>query len=85
MGEDFNFQNAHQYFVSSDNLMSYWAENIMPLTNIELIYSTPSMYIDAVAAQNIEWTTKYDDGFPYADFDAAYWTGYFSSRANDKK
>lgn len=57
----------------------------MPLTNIELIYSTPSIYIDAVAAQNIEWTTKYDDGFPYADHDAAYWTGYFSSRANDKK
>lgn len=33
----------------------------------------------------MEWTTKYDDGFPYADHEAAYWTGYFSSRANDKK
>ena len=43
------------------------------------------MYIDSVAEQNIVWTTKYDDGFPYADHDAAYWTGYFSSRANDKK
>jgi hypothetical protein len=36
-------------------------------TNIELIYSTPSMYIDAISAQNIKWPTKYDDLFPYAD------------------
>ena len=84
MGEDFRFQNAHQFFRSSDNLISYWNQNILPLTNIELIYSTPSMYIDAVAAQNIQWTTKYDDNFPYADREAAYWTGFFSSRANDK-
>ena len=43
------------------------------------------MYIDAVAAENITWPTKYDDIFPYADNEAAYWTGYFTSRANDKK
>ena len=42
------------------------------------------MYIDAIAAQNIEWPTKYDDMFPYADGGDAYWTGYFTSRANDK-
>ena len=54
-------------------------------TNIELIYSTPSMYVDAIAAENIIWPTKYDDGFPYADNDSSFWTGYFSSRANDKK
>ena len=43
------------------------------------------MYIDAIVAEKIVWPTKYDDGFPYADNDAAYWTGYFSSRAKDKK
>lgn len=42
------------------------------------------MYIDAIAAENIEWPTKYDDLFPYADNEDSYWTGYFSSRANDK-
>jgi lysosomal alpha-mannosidase len=85
MGGDFHFQNAHQVFSSSDNMMAYWNQNMMELTNIELIYSTPSMYVDAVAAEKIVWPTKYDDMFPYADTDVAFWTGYFSSRANDKK
>jgi len=31
-------------------MINYWNENIMSQTNIELIYSTPSMYVDAVAA-----------------------------------
>jgi hypothetical protein len=43
------------------------------------------MYIDAIAAQNIVWPTKYDDLFPYADNEESFWTGYFTSRANDKK
>lgn len=85
MGEDFRFQNAHQYFRSSDNLINWWNQNIQGLTNIELMYSTPSMYVDAIAAQDIAWPTKYDDMFPYADHEAAYWTGYFTSRPNSKK
>ena len=31
------------------------------------------------------WPTKYDDMFPYANNDYTYWTGFYSSRANDKK
>ena len=42
------------------------------------------MYVDSVAAQNIAWPTKYDDMFPYADNENSFWTGFFSSRANDK-
>ena len=54
--------------------------------DIKLIYSTPGMYIDAVnrAAPNMTWPTKYDDMFPYADNNASFWTGYFTSRANNK-
>ena len=85
MGGDFHFQNAHKFFSSSDAMIDYWNQNMLEATNIELIYSTPSMYIDALASHNIEWPTKYDDMFPYADNDASYWTGYFSSRPNDKK
>lgn len=84
MGDDFRFQNAHQYFRSSDKMISYFNEHVGLENNIELIYSTPSMYVDAIAAENIEWPTKYDDLFPYADNEDSYWTGYFSSRANDK-
>lgn len=43
------------------------------------------MYVDGLASENIEWPTKYDDMFPYADDDVSYWTGYFTSRANDKE
>jgi hypothetical protein len=43
------------------------------------------MYVDAVNAENIEWPTKYDDMFPYADNENSFWTGYFSSRANNKE
>ena len=85
MGEDFCFQNAPEFFASSDRLIDYWNTNIMSQTNIELKYSTPSMYIDAVAAQDIAWPTRYDDMFPYADQDDSYWTGYFTSKANSKK
>ena len=38
------------------------------------------MYIDAVNAADLEWPTKYDDMFPYADKKDAYWAGYFTSR-----
>lgn len=49
-----------------------------------LIYSTPSQYIDSLQKHNVSWPTKTDDMFPYSDGPDAYWTGYFTSRANDK-
>lgn len=85
MGDDFRFQNAHMYFSSSDNMINYWNEHMIEETNIELLYSTPQMYVNALAASKIEWPTKYDDMFPYADNEYSFWTGYFSSRANAKK
>ena len=48
-------------------------------------YSTPSNYIDAIKNKEIVWPTKYDDMFPYSDAPDSYWTGYFSSRADDKE
>ena len=43
------------------------------------------MYIDAIKIEEILWPTKYDDMFPYADSEKSFWTGYYTSRANDKK
>jgi hypothetical protein len=47
-------------------------------------YSTPSDYVDAVKKHNVTWPTKYDDMMPYSDSPQNFWTGYFTSRANDK-
>lgn len=67
MGDDFKFQNAKKYFDGSDALIAYYNAHEGLENNIELIYSTPSMYIDAIAKNEIVWSTKYDDMFPYAD------------------
>jgi len=48
-------------------------------------YSTPSDYIDAIRAKDVAWPTKYDDMFPYSDRPDSYWTGFFTSRSNDKE
>jgi lysosomal alpha-mannosidase len=85
MGGDFHFQNAHKHFKNSDAFIEYWNEVMFPQSNIELIYSTPSIYLDALKVQDISFPTKYDDMMPYSDNDQSFWTGYFSSRANDKK
>ena len=55
-----------------------------PLTNITLKYSTPSLYIDAINKEEIKWPSKLGDFFPIADAPDAYWTGFFTSKANDK-
>ena len=67
MGDDFRFQNATEYFESSNKLINYFNSNIGEQYNIELIWSTPSLYVDAVFSQNLTWPTKNDDMFPYAD------------------
>lgn len=54
-------------------------------SQVVLQYSTPSDYLDALNKANIEWPTRYDDLFPYADSKNSYWTGYFSTRLSGKK
>lgn len=80
MGDDFRFANSRQYFTSVDKLIKGFNARY---SDMQLMYSTPSMYIDAIAG-NAQWPTKYDDMFPYADNPLSFWTGYFTSRANDK-
>ena len=80
-GQDFAFGNAHMSFTSYDALISYFNSHY---DNITLMYSTPYKYIDALKEQNLTYPTKYDDMFPYADFNDQYWSGYYTSRANAK-
>jgi lysosomal alpha-mannosidase len=83
MGDDFRYMNAMQNFENMDAMISYMNENYGDKFN--MFYSTPSIYVDALASHNATFPTKYDDMMPYADHPDAYWTGYFSSRANDKE
>ena len=82
-GDDFRYMNAMQNYENMDAMIKWMNENYGDQINI--FYSTPSIYVDALAKQEAKFPTKYDDMFPYADYPDAYWTGYFSSRANDKE
>lgn len=57
--------------------------------DINVIYSTPSCYIQAVnqeaAANDLEFVVKTDDFFPYGSDYHCFWTGYFTSRPNAKR
>jgi hypothetical protein len=53
--------------------------------NLTFQYSTPSTFLNALKGNNVTWSTKYDDGFPYSDNLEDFWTGYFSNRPSKKK
>ena len=80
-GDDFNFMNAQAYFFNLDKIIKYVNEHY---DDVNLFYSTPYEYVDALHKSNIKWPVKYDDLFPYSDNDNDYWTGYFTSRATLK-
>jgi hypothetical protein len=82
-GEDFRYMSAFQNYKNMDTIIAYMNEHHGD--QFHFIYSTPSTYVKAVNALDVEWPTKTDDMFPYADNPNGYWTGYFSSRANDKE
>lgn len=82
-GDDFQYVNAYQNFENLDNMIEYM-NKVYP-DEYFFKYATPSDYIDAISKLDRAWPTKYDDGMPYSDNPDAYWTGYFSARANDKR
>lgn len=82
-GDDFRYMNAFQNFFYMDQMIEYM--NKYHGDHYLFKYSTPSDYIDAINGKDIKWPTKYDDMFPYSDRPDAYWTGYFTSRSNDKE
>eukprot|EP00349_Pseudokeronopsis_sp_Brazil_P004115 CAMPEP_0202973784 /NCGR_PEP_ID=MMETSP1396-20130829/53978_1 /ASSEMBLY_ACC=CAM_ASM_000872 /TAXON_ID= /ORGANISM="Pseudokeronopsis sp., Strain Brazil" /LENGTH=101 /DNA_ID=CAMNT_0049706459 /DNA_START=309 /DNA_END=611 /DNA_ORIENTATION=- len=82
MGGDFCFMNGKMYFDSVDKLINYFNNKHDDVT---LMYSTPSIYVDAIKEAGVEFPTKYDDFWPYADNDTSMWTGFYTSRANDKE
>lgn len=77
MGSDFAWDNAHTWFKSIDKIIE--AVNAQD-DRFEVFYSTPENYMLAKAQENIVWTDKSDDFFPYSDCEHCFWAGYFTSR-----
>ena len=48
-----------------DNMIKYMNANYADKYFFK--YSTPGSYVKALASHNVSWSTRYDDGFPYAD------------------
>lgn len=78
LGEDFHYANARMWFKNIDKLIKFI--NARPEFGVKLIYSTPSKYIKQIQSESNKYPIKTDDFFPYADYQHAYWTGYFTSR-----
>ncbi|XP_046352433.2 lysosomal alpha-mannosidase-like [Haliotis rufescens] len=83
MGSDFGFRNAGEWFENLDKLIDRINARQQQGSKINLLYSTPSCYINSVNKARVTWTNKTDDFFPYA-VDNGYWTGYFTSKAGLK-
>jgi lysosomal alpha-mannosidase len=80
MGHDFTYQKAEDNFNSMDKLIEGFKDS-----DYNVIYSTPSCYIEAVTAAKPTLTKKEDDFFPYASNANEFWTGYFTSRPTAKR
>jgi hypothetical protein len=92
MGDDFNYEYAHTWYVNMDKLIHYANQD----GRLNVFYSTPSIYTKERFNQHHRLNEKNDyDWFPYCDGDHtkadkngnlteieghAQWTGYFTSR-----
>lgn len=82
-GCDFEHIDANISFALMDDVMT--AINADPSLGLNLFYSTPQRYLDAIEQLNYSWPVNEYDYFLDSDNGHAYWSGYFSSRAEYKR
>ncbi|KAJ8363171.1 hypothetical protein SKAU_G00120020 [Synaphobranchus kaupii] len=80
MGSDFQYENANLWYKNLDKLIRYVNAQQSQGSKVNVLYSTPSCYLQELHRANLTWSVKTDDFFPYADNAHDFWTGYFSSR-----
>ncbi|XP_072528049.1 lysosomal alpha-mannosidase isoform X1 [Salminus brasiliensis] len=80
MGSDFQYENAAPWYKNMDKLIRYVNARQENGSTINLLYSTPSCYLQELNLAQQTWPLKSDDFFPYADDAHDFWTGYFTSR-----
>uniref|UniRef100_A0A8C7N8H6 Alpha-mannosidase n=1 Tax=Oncorhynchus kisutch TaxID=8019 RepID=A0A8C7N8H6_ONCKI len=80
MGSDFQYENANLWYKNLDKLIRYVNQMQSNGSEVNVLYSTPSCYLQELHRVNLTWPLKGDDFFPYADSAHDFWTGYFTSR-----
>nr|XP_020473504.1 lysosomal alpha-mannosidase [Monopterus albus] len=80
MGSDFQYENANLWYKNLDKLIHYVNAQQTNGSRVNVLYSTPSCYLQELHRANLSWALKTDDFFPYADNAHHFWTGYFTSR-----
>ncbi|KAL4648547.1 lysosomal alpha-mannosidase [Arapaima gigas] len=80
MGSDFQYENANLWYKNMDKLIRYVNAQQSQGSKVNVLYSTPSCYLQGLHQANLTWSVKTDDFFPYADGPHDFWTGYFTSR-----
>ncbi|XP_069023708.1 lysosomal alpha-mannosidase [Embiotoca jacksoni] len=80
MGSDFQYENANLWYKNLDKLINYVNAQQTNGSTVNVLYSTPSCYLQELHRANLSWALKTDDFFPYADSAHDFWTGYFTSR-----
>lgn len=83
-GCDFQHIDASTSFALMDDVLTE-INNNPDLYGIYGLYSTPQQYIDAVKNLDYSWPVNKFDYFLDSDNGHAYWSGYFSSRAEYKR
>uniref|UniRef100_A0A1A9W6T5 Alpha-mannosidase n=1 Tax=Glossina brevipalpis TaxID=37001 RepID=A0A1A9W6T5_9MUSC len=84
MGDDFHYMVAARNFKNMDKLIKYVNARQANGSLVNIFYSTPACYLQALHRARLTWPTKREDFFPYFDNSDSYWTGYFTSRPTFK-
>ncbi|KAL0244362.1 hypothetical protein GEMRC1_008446 [Eukaryota sp. GEM-RC1] len=76
VGDDFKFKQANKQYENWERLI----ENINSRNDdVEIFWSTPEMYLEAINKEKKEFPVFYNDFFPYADNSDSYWSGFYST------
>ncbi|KAI0983937.1 hypothetical protein GJ496_009992 [Pomphorhynchus laevis] len=87
MGSDFHYQNAHHTFKNIDALLRATQSYKFNETrdNIEIKYSTPECYLNAIRSDLKNITTHKKDFLPYCHRPFSCWTSFYTSRQGLKQ